>query len=178
MSTKEELKKAFQARIKDASQAQLRWVKALKIDWEEKTMTAMGVSDALEYYDIQLGTGSIFLKPKPDTTCLIGIIEGQEAAAFLLSAMEVEEITVDAETLISFNGGKLGGLVKVEALTNKLNELIDTFNKHTHTIPSGGISTQGSATAQSTVAPVTVPAIDKKQEKVKREDYENEKIKQ
>lgn len=178
MSTKDELKLAFDNHKKGTLQAQLRWVKAVRIAWEEKIMDAMGIADELEYYNIQLGAGSIFMKPKPDTICLIGLLEGQEAAGFLLSAFELEEITVDAQTLINFNGGKLGGLVKVEALTDKLNELVDAFNKHTHTIPSGGIATQGSATAQATIAPVTVPAIDKKQEKVKREDYENQQIKQ
>lgn len=85
------------------------------------------------------------------------------------------ELTKDG---VVFNGGSLGGLVKVEELTNKLNELIEAFNNHTHTIPSAEVSVSGTASAQSNPDPITVPAITSKHTKVKRGDYENEKVKQ
>lgn len=78
---------------------------------------------------------------------------------------------------IVLNGGGLGGLVKVEALTAKLNELIDAFNDHTHTLPSSTVAVAGSATSQSNPAPITVPAITSKHTNVSRGDYENEKVK-
>lgn len=79
---------------------------------------------------------------------------------------------------VMLNGGELGGLVKVEALTSKLNELIDAFNNHTHILTAGTVSVAGSATAQKNPAPITVPAITSKHTKVSRGDYENEKVKQ
>lgn len=85
------------------------------------------------------------------------------------------ELTKDGVVL---NGGELGGLVKVEELTSKLNELIDAFNNHTHTLMTGTVNVAGSATAQSNAAPITVPAITSKHTKVSRGDYENEKVKQ
>ena len=75
------------------------------------------------------------------------------------------------------NGGKLGGLIDITKLTEQVNRLVDAFNGHTHTIPSGGINTQGSAAAQSTVTPVTVPAVEQKAAKLDKADYENEKVK-
>ncbi len=85
------------------------------------------------------------------------------------------ELTKDGVVL---NGGELGGLVKVEELTSKLNELIDAFNNHTHTLKTGTVNVAGSATAQSNTAAITVPAITSKHTKVSRGDYENEKVKQ
>lgn len=92
--------------------------------------------------------------------------------------MRTGDVTVDvsAEGVV-MNGGKLGGLIDIAKLTEKVNELVDTFNKHTHTIPSGKIATQGSATAQATVAPVTVPAVQSEAKKLSKGDYEDEVVK-
>lgn len=84
------------------------------------------------------------------------------------------EITPEGVTI---NGGGLGGLVKVEALTEKLNELIEAFNSHTHEIPAGVVAVAGSATAQSNPAPITVPPVTSGHPNVSRGDYENEKVK-
>lgn len=50
------------------------------------------------------------------------------------------ELSHDAITL---NGGNIGGLVDIQRLTQKLNELVDSFNSHTHagTCPAGAVST-------------------------------------
>ena len=85
------------------------------------------------------------------------------------------ELTKDG---VVFNGGSLGGLIKVEDLTSKINELIDAFNNHTHVLPTAAVAVAGSPSAQSNPAPITVPAITSKHTKVKRGDYENEKVKQ
>lgn len=85
-------------------------------------------------------------------------------------------VDVSADGVV-MNGGKLGGMIDTAKLTEKVNELAEAFNGHTHTIPSGGISTQGSASAQSTVTPVTVPAVGKKAAKLNKGDYEDEKVK-
>ena len=78
---------------------------------------------------------------------------------------------------VIINGGGLGGLVKVEALTEKLNGLIEAFNSHTHEIPAGVVAVAGSATAQSNPAPITVPPVTSGHPNVSRGDYENEKVK-
>lgn len=69
-------------------------------------------------------------------------------------------VSVDVAESITINGGKLGGLINIEALTAKLNELVQVFNSHTHTAPNG---------------PTTPPTTTANQ--LQRKDYEDEKIK-
>lgn len=69
-------------------------------------------------------------------------------------------VAVDVAESITINGGKLGGLINIEALTAKLNELVQVFNSHTHTAPNG---------------PTTPPTTSANQ--LQRKDYEDEKIK-
>ncbi len=68
---------------------------------------------------------------------------------------------------IVFNGGTLDGLVVIQKLTDKLNELVNTFNSHTHNVTvahPGGLFT--------TVPPGSAAAA------FNKSDYENTKIKQ
>lgn len=93
-------------------------------------------------------------------------------------SMRTGDVTVDISSDgVVMNGGKLGGLIDIAKLTEKVNELVDTFNNHTHTIPTGGIATQGSATAQATIAPVTIPAVKNTAKKLSKGDYEDEVVK-
>lgn len=83
------------------------------------------------------------------------------------------EVRLDADQ-ITLNGGSLGGLVKIEELTAKVNELIDTFNSHTHpgviTAVSGGSGAPAVGTPGSTQAPATTAA------RFNKGDYENTKV--
>lgn len=76
-----------------------------------------------------------------------------------------------------FNGGKLGGLIKIQALTdklnrleNKLNGLISKYNAHTHPVPphapGGAAVTTPTTSTDTPLTPLT-----------KRSDYENKKVK-
>lgn len=85
------------------------------------------------------------------------------------------QIEVAAEQIV-FNGGGNKGLVNIEQITDKINEFIDTFNGHTHSIPSGQVVVVGSATTQNNAAPVVIPAPTSKHRKVKRDDYEDTKV--
>lgn len=114
----------------------------------------------------------------------IEIVVSDKTSRVLIDEERVR-IDVDEETSaeltkdgVVLNGGNFGGLVKVEELTNKLNELIEAFNEHTHTLDSGSVSVSGTASAQSNLTPILVPAITSKHREVKRGDYENEKVKQ
>ena len=86
----DKLNRAINEKIKSFTKVQTVWVEAKEINWEEKTMTAMGVSDELPYYDVLLGLENIAIKPKKGTTCLIGLIENDETKPFLIWADEVE----------------------------------------------------------------------------------------
>ncbi|MFC4673576.1 hypothetical protein [Dysgonomonas termitidis] len=92
----------------------------------------------------------------PANCLVIAMSEPDEVAVKINNTTAV--ITSDDITL---NGGALGGLVKVSELTAKLNELVTTFNLHTH------------AVAGTTASPTPNQAAS-----FSRGDYENLKVKQ
>lgn len=159
----------------NALPAILRWVEVVSVNAEEKTMDAKGVSDELEYFDIELGAGSVILYPAGGSLCLIGIVEGMETGGFLISATEVEKIEVTASTEIILNGGTLGGLVKVQELTERLNLIEKDINKLKQGISSWSpVAQDGGAGLKTSLASY----FGSKLKETKVEDIENEKIKQ
>ena len=135
-----EFKLLFKQHLNNNKQIQMRLAYCKSVNWEEKTMTAIGASDDLEYHNVSLGLGYMLIKPKVDTECIIGILEGEESVGFLLDALEVEEVL--------FNGGELGGLVKIE----QLKENIDTLKKYCEALNSAisiGLSAVGVGSAAS-----------------------------
>lgn len=50
-------------------------------------------------------------------------------------------ITITIGKDIEINGGKLGGLINIGALVEKLNALVSTFNMHTHGVSSAPTTT-------------------------------------
>lgn len=131
------------------------------------------------------------LIPKRDSTVIVARIDASDRLYVALFS-EVDKViftlgdrvtmTCDGERIeaaapkIVLNGGDLGGLVNVGQITDKINDLIEAFNTHTHTIPSGQVAVTGNATAQTNGAPVTVPAPASKHGKVQRGDYEDTKV--
>ena len=107
----------------------------------------------------------MLIVPKKDTAVIVGSLSGD------LSQLAV--LAVDVIERIEINGGKLGGLVNIEALTNKINELVTAFNNHTHTIPPSAIV----CGEYQNVSPVNVPAITSKAQQLDKADYEDETVK-
>lgn len=102
---------------------------------------------------------NLLIVPKTGTAVTVGSLSGDLSQLVVLVVDEVESITI--------NGGKLGGLINIEALTEKINALVDKFNQHTHQV-----STTGSATAQTGTA--AAPAS--KAASFDKKDYEDNKI--
>ena len=126
----------FKQHLRGAVKATLRWVDAESVDWENKTMTATDEDD-LPYYDVLLGVGMMAVKPVKGTECLIAILEGNEATAFLLYANEAE--------LIEFNQGLNGGLAntpelktQLEKLTARVDGIIDAIKNGVPGASDGG----------------------------------------
>lgn len=168
MTTDEQLKEILTGKQKGFEKlpAILRWVTATAVNQKEQTMDAIGVTDGLEFFDIQLGSGSMVIYPAVGATCLVAIVEGQATDAFIISASEIERIEVTASASIVMNGGSNGGLINIEALTEKINGLVDKFNQHTHLVsgvqPGSGL--------------VTAPAPALKAASFDKKDYEDSKI--
>jgi hypothetical protein len=101
----------------------------------------------------------LLIVPKVGTAVVVGSLSNDLSLLVVLAVDEVESITI--------NGGKLGGLINIESLTQKINELVRTFNNHTHQV-----STTGSATAQTG----TAAAVASKASELNKSDYEDTKV--
>lgn len=111
----------------------------------------------------------MLIVPKTDSAVTLGCLRGDLSQLVVLQVDEIENIII--------NGGELGGLIKIQELTDKINELVDKFNSHTHTLATGTVNVTGSPTAQTNAAPISVPAITSKASKLNKGDYEDETIK-
>lgn len=88
----------------------------------------------------------------PEEESVVVVVWATPTLAVLVLAAQVAEVRV--------RGGKLGGLVNIETLTQKLNALVDAFNTHTHPV-SGSVTLAPSIPAASFTAG----------------DYEDDKVK-
>lgn len=94
----------------------------------------------------------ILVTPKTGSYVTVADLSGNLTRLVVVGFSEVEKIEVDADDKIIFNGGQNKGLIQIEKLTQKLNDLVNAFNQHTHQV-----STTGGPTAQSGVAQPPTP---------------------
>lgn len=111
----------------------------------------------------------VLVVPKIGSSVTLGCLTADLNNPVVLQVDEVESITV--------NGGQLGGLINIQDLTDKLNELVDKFNSHTHTVATGGIQVAGPAGSMSNANPISVPSVTSKAREFNISDYEDETIK-
>lgn len=106
------------------------WARAKEVDWDTKTMTATSVTDELPYFEVPLGIGTLYRRPKVGSKVLLGILEGSQAAAVLLDAEDVEELVYTSGESV-FTIKKEGYIIKQgnESLRDCLNDFIDECNK-------------------------------------------------
>ena len=102
--------------------------------------------------------GKMLITPEIGSAETIGSLPGDLAELVVLQVDHIETIVI--------NGGKLGGLINIEQLTDKINELVEAFNGHTHQVtvshPGGTFTTvKPTSSAKS----------------FKKDDYEDAKIK-
>lgn len=117
-----EFEQLLNSMAKGHVKVQTAWVIVKSVDWDSKTMVATGVLDDLDYNGVLLGLGNNYRKPVINSKCLIGLIENQDAAAFLIEAERCSEsvsqvgdsiLTVtDAGFLIERNGESLTKIMK------------------------------------------------------------------
>ena len=102
--------------------------------------------------------GQMLVTPKIGSAVTVGSLSGDLSQLVVLQVDHIETIVI--------NGGKLGGLINIEQLTDKINELVDTFNSHTHNVtvshPGGTFTTVTPGSSASSF---------------KKGDYEDGKIK-
>lgn len=141
------------------------WVVAKEIDEDSATMTATGVIDDLDFFDILLGIGDCKVFPASNSKCLIGSIAGKEAQTFLIYAEKIDKVI--------YHNGENKGIVKVEPTTDKLNALEQSINDLKQIFTSWTPSPQdGGAALKSVVSSWAGQQLTETQ----ISDLENEKI--
>jgi hypothetical protein len=130
MDTLTEFTRLLKQQQKSAVNPQLIWAKVKNVDWSAKTMTAENIVDGLDYFDVLLGLGSFYRKPKLGTKCLLGILGNNTSATFLIEAEAYEEAIFKSNESV-FTIKEDGFIVKQgnESLKDVLNDLIDELNK-------------------------------------------------
>lgn len=157
-----EFKNLLTDKMKSHVPMQTEWVKVSEVDWEEKTMTAIGENNALEYFDVLLGLGAINVKPKIGSLALVGAIHNGEAC-FMISCEEIEEIELIDQSgfkvnlndgLLLINGEEFGGIVNAKELKEQVDkntallEAIKTAFTNWVAIPNdGGAALKGLSTS-------------------------------
>lgn len=132
--------------------------------------------------DINNGTKeiqSIVMFPTVGARCLV--LFPNPLYGVLIHASEIDkiygnvggksfEMTKD-ETI--FNEGKNGGLIKIQELTDKINELVDWCKNHTHTDSAFAGTISGNPASGT----LTVPAPLQAPQELNKSDFEDENIK-
>lgn len=135
------LKQTLSEMGKNSIPVSVVWANAKSIDWEQKEMTAIGTLDDLPYYHVLLGLGSKYVKPKEGTKCLLGIVQNNSAATFLIDCEEVEEYEntfsdkctlKDDSFRLVIEGGKLLLENNEESLATLLSDTIDAILEVRH----------------------------------------------
>lgn len=127
----QEFGRLFNQRGKSLQEVQTHWAIVKAVDWDSQTMTATGVVDDLDFHNVVLALGSIKKRPKTGGKCLIGIVNNNPAAAFLIDCEEIEEFEIIDGTgfkinlnngLLTFNGDSNGGIVIATELKTQIDK--------------------------------------------------------
>lgn len=109
---------------------QIVWATVKSVDWEAKTMEATSLIDGLDYFDVLLGLGAVYQKPKIGSKCILGVLGNQASATFLIEASEIEETIYTRDNTV-FTINETGFIIKQnnESLKTVLNDFMDEVNK-------------------------------------------------
>lgn len=146
-----------------APTAQASLYQGIVRDVQEETCTVE--VDGLKIPDVRLRASTakteqpMLVVPKVGSAVLIGSLSGDLLELAVLALDQVERIELGAEIIL--NQGKNGGLVCVNKLTDKLNDIITAINTHTHLSAAPGSPTTPPA---KPLAPLTA------------QDYEDKKV--
>lgn len=125
-----EFKKLINEKMKSKVPIQTEWVKVSSVNWDEKTMIAIGENNGLEYFDVLLGLGSVNIKPKIETLALVGSIHNGEAC-FMISCEEIDGYEIIDKSgfklvlnngLLTINGDNFGGIVNAKELKTQVDK--------------------------------------------------------
>lgn len=178
----EELLRAVKAAVGGGNAGTRVHVGMVKEVNEKEGTCVVEREDMPELHDVRLNavidegvTDRVMVVPAVGSYVLV-LLMGDATEGMVVATSTVEKVVVKTGGVswkvsadgIEMNGGKLGGMIDIAKLTDSVNALVEVFNNHTHQV-----STTGSASAQSG----TAAAIIGKAGKLKRGDYEDERVK-
>lgn len=147
-----------------------RIAKVISVDKDKGTCDVHLETDDIDLYGVKLsadGSNSgILIVPKVDTYVVVSTIHNDGNQNYLALVGEVDEIIM--------RGGSLGGLVKVQDLTDKLNALEKDLNSLKQVFTAWQpVAQDGGAALKAAAATWSGDQITE----TKKEDLENDKIK-
>lgn len=128
----------------------------------EGTVATVQIGDS--QWDAQLratevdNDGQMLVVPKVGSAVVLACLSGDYRQMVVIAVDEAERIEMSGEVVI--NGGKNGGMVNITDLTKILNNMITSYNTHTHAVA-------GAATKP----------VEKVVQSVKNSDYEDKHVK-
>lgn len=127
------------------------------VDLGARTCICTPINGGAELQDVRFqaslnGSAGLFIEPAADSIVIVSFLSKEIAYVSLFS--EIENVYLDFNDKVTFNGGANGAMVKIGDLVtrlnlieNKANAIISAYNSHTH-VETGG-------TTATTVAVVT-----------------------
>ena len=165
MTTYDDIRQGLKALCAGPVQTVVAVVKS--VDEAKLSMVCTPSGGGADYEDVRLKAAissdhsGLYPIPEVNTSVLLGIINDDPDTTFLLTAEKVVKIIAKVgdmvmeikPTEIVFNGGELGGLVKIEPLVSRINNiegkitqlaaeitaLATIFNAHTHIVTFLGV---------------------------------------
>ncbi len=157
MAAEENIRRVVRKMVEDMIPLTIQWAKVDSVDEDNGLMTAIGLEDGLPFEDVLLSISSsgLTIIPEKDSKVLIGMVENSDMNAMLLMSEQIKSCLITTlengfklhlkdDGTMSMNGDTLGGLIKIDDLVSKLNNLENSvnqlkteFNVHTHSSSSG-----------------------------------------
>ena len=156
---------------------------------EDNRLCEIRVNDDLTLFNCRLNAvlsdyqDRLLIVPKDKSAVAFLTVDGNLTDPIIIAYSEIDKVllkTGDTEINISdekieINGGENNGIVKIQELTDKLNDLVDWCRKHTHSTSSFSGSISGTP-AIAVTGTLTVPAPLSGPSDFNKSDYEDDKI--
>jgi hypothetical protein len=122
--------------------------------------------DGLQVSDVRLRAvvngeqSKILVTPKVGSYVMVVSLTDDMTQLIVSAFSEVDKIEIDTGKIV-LNGGQNGGIVNITQLTQKLNDMVNMFNAHTH-----AVTTIGGATTSPVVPAALFNASDYNDDKI------------
>lgn len=155
---------------------------------EDKRSCEIQINEDLTLFNCRLNavlddyTNRLLIVPKDKSAVAFMAVDGKLTDPIIIAYSEIDkvllkigntEVNIDTDK-VEINGGDNDGIIKIQDLTDKLNNLVDWCKNHTHsgviTAVSGGSGAPAVGTTGNSGTPTSSPAD------FNKSDYEDTKV--